>query len=82
MFEDYFNTLKLLKEHLTEDGIIIVNDAYANDSNDFQDSDILTLQEILKQIKQVKMKLIDEFVAKPTNSTIEFENLKKNDVLN
>lgn len=77
VFGNYYNTLATLQKYLTEKGIIIVNDAYIDDSRDFQHPEVLYHREILKQSEQARMALIDEYVSKPTNSAEEFENLEK-----
>ncbi len=77
VFGNYYKTLKILQKHLTTEGIIIVNDAYINDSMNFQHPEILHREKILKQTEQANMEIIDENIDKTTNSVEEFENLKK-----
>jgi len=77
VFGDYYATLTKLLKHLTPEGIIIINDAYIDDSSTFQYQDILHHQELLHQINQTGMEVIDEYTGKPTNSAEEFENVQK-----
>jgi cyclopropane fatty-acyl-phospholipid synthase-like methyltransferase len=77
VFENYYKTLKTLSKHLETDGIIIINDAYCEDSSTFQHPEILPHQEILKQVNHANMELIDEVVSNQENSTEKFENLEK-----
>jgi len=77
VFGDYYTTLRKLLKHLTPEGIVIINDAYIDDSSTFQYQDILHHLELLHQINQTGMEVIDEYTGKPTNSTEEFENLQK-----
>ena len=77
VFGDYYATLTKLLKHLTPEGIIIINDAYFDDSSTFQYQDILHHQELLHQINQTGMEVIDEYTGKPTNSAEEFENVQK-----
>jgi len=66
VFGDYYATLTTLSKHLTEEGIIIIDDAYVDDSSTFQHPlvSILSRQELLKQVEQAGMKLIDETAGK------------------
>jgi len=78
VFGNYYETLTTLLKHLTTDGIIIMNDAYIEDSSTFQHPAILPRKELLKQIKQIKMELIDESTDKYSESadpTKEMENI-------
>lgn len=43
VFGDYYDTLTTLSTHLSPDGIIIINDAYTEDSSSFQHSSVLPL---------------------------------------
>jgi len=77
VFGNYYKTLKTLSKNLETDGIIIIADAYIEDSSTFQHPDILSYQEILKQISQAEMELIDKAISKQSNITEEFEYLEK-----
>jgi ubiquinone/menaquinone biosynthesis C-methylase UbiE len=66
VFGDYEATLTTLSKHITKDGIIIINDAYIDDSDSFHllknptYSSIMLRTELLKQVGQTEMELIDE----------------------
>lgn len=77
VFGNYYDTLTILSKHLTQEGIIIINDAYINDTSSFQHPAVLHRSELLKQIEQADMKLIDEDVDASIESAIEFENLQR-----
>ena len=77
VFGNYYRTLTRLLQHLTPEGIILVNDAYIDDSSTFQYHGVLPHQELLHQIKEAGMEVIDEYTGKPTNSAEEFESLQK-----
>ena len=79
VFGDYFATLTALSKHLTEKGIIIINDAYIEDSSEYQHPAVLPLRELLKQVEQAKMELIDEFIGVANNEeyTEQFESIQK-----
>jgi cyclopropane fatty-acyl-phospholipid synthase-like methyltransferase len=77
VFDNYYKTLITLSKHLKTNGIIIIADAYTEDSNTFQHPEILSRQDILKQVSLAKMELIDEVESKQSNSSEEFENLEK-----
>ena len=84
VFGDYYSTLTVLSKHLSAEGIIIIDDAYLNDTNALQDSKsaiydwVLPRQQILKQIRKAEMELIDEFTGKYSEfaeSTKEMESI-------
>ncbi|MDR0332013.1 MAG: class I SAM-dependent methyltransferase [Dysgonamonadaceae bacterium] len=77
VFGNYYETLITLMKHLAPEGIIIIDDAYIEDSSTFQHPAILSRRELLMQIKQAKMELIDEYIGGETGASEEFENLKK-----
>jgi cyclopropane fatty-acyl-phospholipid synthase-like methyltransferase len=77
VFGNYYATLTTLSKHLTKEGIIIINDAYIEDTSEFQHPEILPHQEVLSQIKQAGMKLIDEHIEETDTYAEEFENLQK-----
>ena len=78
VFGDYYATLTTLSKHLETEGIIIINDAYIEDSSTFQHSAILPRRELFRQIEQAEMELIDEFTGVASNEeyTGQFESLQ------
>jgi cyclopropane fatty-acyl-phospholipid synthase-like methyltransferase len=80
VFGDYFATLTTLSKHLTPEGIIIINDAYIEDSSTFQHPAVLPRRELLRQTGQAGMELIDEYIGGETFSAEyaeQFEKLQK-----
>jgi len=77
VFGNYYATLSTLSEHLAPNGIIIINDAYADDSIESKHPLVLHLRELLRQTQQAGMELIDECTDAPTNYEEEYENLQK-----
>jgi len=77
VFGNYYTTLTTLSKHLTQNGIIIINDAYIDDSSIFQHPLVLKRRELLKQVEQAGMHLIDEHTDIPIDSVREFKNLQK-----
>lgn len=77
VFGNYYVTLATLSKHLKPEGIIIINDAYIDDTSTFQHPELLYHGELLKQIGQARMELIDEDTNAPTNSAEQFENLQR-----
>ncbi len=75
VFGDYYATLTTLSEHLTSEGIIIINDAYIDDSSTFQHSAVFPHRELLAQVKDAGMELIDEHadVANSEEYSEQFE---------
>jgi 2-polyprenyl-3-methyl-5-hydroxy-6-metoxy-1,4-benzoquinol methylase len=78
VFGDYYATLTTLTKHLTPEGIIIINDAYIEDSSVFQHPAILYRRELLAQIEQAEMELVDEFTdaANSEEYAKQFENIQ------
>jgi ubiquinone/menaquinone biosynthesis C-methylase UbiE len=62
IFDDYYIALTTLRNHLTEEGIIIIEEAYINDASTFQHPSLISRKELLNQFKQAGMVLIDEIV--------------------
>ena len=77
VFGNYYETLTALSKHLAPNGIIIIDDAYIDDSSTFQHSAILSHRKILEQIEQAGMMLIDKCIVKETAYAEEFENLQR-----
>ena len=81
VFGDYYETLTTLSKHLTPKGIIIINDAYIEDSSAFQHPAVLHHKELLRQIVQAGMELIDVNTSEETDNSAEyakqFENIQK-----
>ena len=86
VFGDYFSTLTTLSKLLNPDGIIIINDAYTNDSIECKHPLVFHRCELLRQTKLSGMELIDECAdadltgsktCQGQNNAKEFENLKK-----
>jgi 2-polyprenyl-3-methyl-5-hydroxy-6-metoxy-1,4-benzoquinol methylase len=79
VFGNYYNTLLQLVSHLNKDGLIIIDDAYVeNDSKNYY-SNILSENELIKQVNDVGMKIIEKITINE-NPVIneEYENEYKN----
>ena len=77
VFGNFYTTLTTLSEHLSPEGIIIIDDAYIDDASTFQHPSILPRRELLQQIEQAGMELIDEKTNSVADSAKEFGNLQK-----
>jgi len=78
IYDDYYTALITLSKHLTDEGIIIIEEVYFDDRSTFQHSSILTRKDLLKQFGQAGMKLIDEIADKYSayaDVTVEIENI-------
>jgi ubiquinone/menaquinone biosynthesis C-methylase UbiE len=78
VFGDYYATLTTLKKHLAPEGIIIINDAYIEDSSTFQHPAILPRRKLLAQTERAEMELIDDYtdVASGEEYTEQFESIQ------
>ena len=63
VFGNHTETVAILKQYLTDDGIIIIDDWYVDESSTLQDEQIFTKREILRQISAAGMTLIGELQA-------------------
>jgi ubiquinone/menaquinone biosynthesis C-methylase UbiE len=80
IFGDYGKALKTLSQHLTNEGIIIIEEAYIDDMSDFQHPPLVTRSELLRQFGQSGMELIDETTGNYSDfadSAAEMENIEK-----
>ena len=60
IYHDYYTALTTLSKHLTDEGVIIIEEAFIDDTSTFQHPPILPHKELLQQFEQAGMKLIDE----------------------
>jgi ubiquinone/menaquinone biosynthesis C-methylase UbiE len=63
VFGNYYDTLTQLKPHLTDNGIIIIDDGYVDDESECAHPQILTKYEMLRQLENAGMQLVDEVLA-------------------
>ena len=62
IFNDYFTALTVLSKHLSDEGIIIIEETYIDVQNAFQHSSLITRKELLEQFARAGMELIDETI--------------------
>jgi len=79
---NYYNTLTQLSPHLNKEGLIIIDDAYVEDNCTGDYPDILSENEIIKQINSAGMELIEKMTINDISGTNEryendFNNIKK-----
>ncbi|MCL2289483.1 MAG: methyltransferase domain-containing protein [Bacteroidetes bacterium] len=78
IYDDYYTSLTAISKHLTDEGIIIIEEAYIDDASTFQHPPILPRKELLKQFEQAGMELIDETVGEYSewmDSAKDMENM-------
>jgi len=63
IYSDYYTALTTLLKHLTDEGVVIIEEAFIDDSSTFQHPLILPRKELFKQFEQAGMKIIDETVG-------------------
>jgi cyclopropane fatty-acyl-phospholipid synthase-like methyltransferase len=82
VFGNYYETLTILNQHLSKDGIIIIDDGYIEDESAFSHQQVYRKSEIQKQINEAGMVLAEE-VVDDANDTVannydrEYYNLAK-----
>lgn len=77
IFDDYFTALAALSKHLADEGVVIIEEAYINDTSAFQHPPILHRKELLRQFEQAGMKLIDETVYKYSEVADSAQEMEK-----
>ena len=77
VFGDYTSALSVLSKHLERDGIIIIHDAYIDDSSPFNHPLYLRRGEFVNQITQAGMQLIDEDFGGAIESDRDMEFLER-----
>jgi len=60
IFGDYYTALTAISKHLTDKGIVIVEEAYIEDTSTVQHPPYLFRKDLLKQFEQAEMELADE----------------------
>ena len=67
-----------LKEHITDDGVIIYDDGYMEDDSEFQHELILKKSEVISQLQQAGMVLIDQVFSGEDDFSENQNNLQEN----
>ena len=73
IFNDYYTALANVSKCLAEEGIVIIEEGYIDDTNAFQHPPYLSRKELLKQFERAGMELIDEI----TGNYGEFADIDK-----
>jgi len=60
IFGDYYTALTAIGKHLSDKGIVIIEEAYINDKSSYQHPPYLLRKDLLKQFGDAGMELIDE----------------------
>ncbi len=80
IYGDYRTALDAISKHLTDRGIVIVEEAYIDDTSDFRHPLILSRSELLKQFAEAGMELSDETTGSYSewaDSAKEMEKMEK-----
>lgn len=80
IFNDYYTALAALSKHLSEDGIIVIEEAYIDDLSTFQHPPLVTRKNLIKQFERAGMELIDETTGKHSefaDAAKDMENIVK-----
>ena len=80
VFGTYYETLRILTNNLTKDGILIIDDGYLEEKSSFTHDQVFFKKEITKQIAEAGMELIDEIISDEASGAAEiydqeYENL-------
>lgn len=62
VFGDYYSTLSILTKCLKQNGLIVIDDGYIEDGNNYSHPLMEKKSQILKQISDVGMNLLDEVI--------------------
>lgn len=63
VFGDYYSTLTTVRKCLKHDGLLLIDDAYIEDSSTFSHPSLLKKSELLHQISSAGMELVDELTV-------------------
>lgn len=80
IFDDYYTALTALSKHLSDKGIVVIDEAYIDDLDTFQHPLLITRGKLLNQFGQAGMELIDEITGKHSefaDSAEDMENIVK-----
>ncbi|MCL2297325.1 MAG: class I SAM-dependent methyltransferase [Proteobacteria bacterium] len=78
IFDDYFTALTTLSKHLTDEGMMIIEEGYIDDTSAFQHPAYLPRTELLAQFSRAGMEWVDESIEKYseyTNIAKEMDNI-------
>jgi ubiquinone/menaquinone biosynthesis C-methylase UbiE len=64
IYDDYYTALTAISKHLADEGIVIIEEGYIDDTDTFSHPLILSRKELLKQFEQAGMELYDEYTGK------------------
>jgi len=64
IFDDYHTTLTAISKHLSEKGIVVIEEGYFDDSSAFQHPVYSFRRDLLKQFEKAGMELVDETTCK------------------
>lgn len=73
VFGNYYDTLTSLRKCLKKGGLILIADAYIEDTSTFTHPAILKRKEFLSQIDQAGMKIVDEHIPSEGEKTEDYE---------
>ena len=73
VYGDYYTTMERLKPLLCDDGIIILDDGYIEESNDSTHAMIGTKKVLIDQIKMADMEIIKEYLGDEISDKSEYE---------
>jgi cyclopropane fatty-acyl-phospholipid synthase-like methyltransferase len=74
VFGNYFETLSLLKKHLKDEGILIIDDGYTENNSSFQHPRVQSLDSITEQVRKAGM-VIADIIAVTNESITETDNV-------
>jgi hypothetical protein len=72
IWEDYFETLTVLKSHLNSKGLIILDDGYINDEHADEPASAMTKGALLDQIERAGMILLQEYHGQSVSNSQQF----------
>jgi len=73
VFGDYYETMEILKKHLTQSGVIILDDGYIEDERTFEHKFTIKRSVLFKQIDNANMKVKKEYFDIDNDKSNEYE---------
>lgn len=74
VFGNYFETMSLLKRHLNENGIIVLDDGYLEDDSIYKHELTVKKSVLLEQLDNAGTKLLKEYVGIEVDKSDEYES--------
>lgn len=74
---NYYETMEQLKNILNQKGIVILDDGYIDDCNDFSHELVSRKKQLIKEIEKAGMKIVNEYLGEEISNSNEYDQQLK-----